>query len=227
MVFDLDTIKQATPKHLRCYINEDFLNKFNSISEDEKIAEEYRNNIIGYTDVLSSGKYKVTDYFNAVKFVTLRALGRNITEAYIGTFPNRYKKLKDEGVEDVSSYASMYNKNKLVLAILEQCMVPVHIINQDKHQKALHELFKLGTDNHVGPLTRVKALDAFLNYTKAPENKDINIQVGISNNEAMQDLLNTMRDFSASQRQNILEGKQSPKDIIEAKIIDSKVIEDE
>lgn len=226
MELSLDILKKSTPKHLRNYINEDVLNLLNNSEVDETIFEEFKDNFISYMSVLSEGKYKITDYINAVKYVTLKMLGKSNNEAYIATFPDRYKKLSNRGVTDISSYASAYNGNKLVVSIMQQVLVPVWITNAQIHQKAINEQFKIGTSSNVSPMARVKALDSVLAYTKAPETKQLNIDIGINQTDDLQQLKNTMKQLAEQQRIMISNG-YSAKDIIESKIIDVEVIDNE
>jgi len=71
----------------------------NSLSADPMLREAFRDNLISYTGVLQDGKYKVTDYINAVKYVSYKLLGASNSEAYQKTFPDRWQRLVDEGAD--------------------------------------------------------------------------------------------------------------------------------
>lgn len=219
MNFDLDVIKQSTPKHLRSFITQEIVDLLNNSGIKEDILDEFKSNFITYSSVLSDGKYKITDYINAVKYVTNKMLGKTSVEAYIATFPDRYKKLVDRGVTDISSYASMYNSNKLVVSIIQQSLVPVWITNAKIHQQAINEQFKLGTDPKVSPMVRAKALDSVLTHTKAPDTKNLNIEIGVTNSDTIQELNNTINRL-AKQQKDIITNGASIKDIIECNIIE-------
>ena len=222
MKFDLDIIKDSTPKNLRGFINQDVVDMLNQV--DESILEEYRDNFVSYISVLNEGKYKITDYLNAIKYVTYKMLGKNNNEAYITTFPERYKKLKDRGVTDISSYASAYSSNKLVIAIMQQVLVPVWIVNADVHQRAINEQFKIGTNPNVSPMVRAKALDSVITHTKAPETKQLSIDIGINAGDDLQQLQETMKKLAIQQR-DMIEHGFNVKEIAESRIIDV-VVED-
>lgn len=224
-MFELDVIKQSTPKHLRAYITQDLVDMLNKSGIDDTILEEFKENFVTYSSVLSDGKYKIVDYVNAVKYVTNKMLGKTNTEAYIATFPDRYKRLQDKGITDISSYSSMYNSNKLVTSIMQQALVPIWITNANIHQQAINEQFKLGTDPKVAPMVRAKALDSVLTHTKAPDTKNLNIEIGVSNSDTIQELNETINKL-AKQQQELINGGASIKDVLEANIIDVEVEDD-
>lgn len=225
MEINIDVLKKSTPKHLRSFITDDLVDMLNNSKIDDTVIEEYKENFISYMSVLTEGKYKITDYLNAVKYVTYKMLGRTNEEAYTATFPERYTKLSNRGVTDISSYASAYNSNKLVVSIMQQVLVPVWITNAQLHQQAINEQFKLGTNPSVSPMVRAKALDSVLTHTKAPETKQLNIDIGISQTDDLQQLQNTMKQLAEQQKDMIQKG-YSTKSIVESRIIDVEVVDE-
>ena len=225
MEINIDVLKKSTPKHLRSFITDDLVDMLNNSKIDDTVIEEYKENFISYMSVLTEGKYKTTDYLNAVKYVTYKMLGRTNEEAYTATFPERYTKLSNRGVTDISSYASAYNSNKLVVGIMQQVLVPVWITNAQLHQQAINEQFKLGTNPSVSPMVRAKALDSVLTHTKAPETKQLNIDIGISQTDDLQQLQNTMKQLAEQQKDMIQKG-YSTKSIVESRIIDVEVVDE-
>lgn len=225
MEINIDVLKKSTPKHLRSFITDDLVDMLNNSKIDDTVIEEYKENFISYMSVLTEGKYKITDYLNAVKYVTYKMLGRTNEEAYTATFPERYTKLSNRGVTDISSYASAYNSNKLVVSIMQQVLVPVWITNAQLHQQAINEQFKLGTNPSVSPMARAKALDSVLTHTKAPETKQLNIDIGISQTDDLQQLQNTMKQLAEQQKDMIQKG-YSTKSIVESRIIDVEVVDE-
>ena len=225
MEINIDVLKKSTPKHLRSFITDDLVDMLNNSKIDDTVIEEYKENFISYMSVLTEGKYKTTDYLNAVKYVTYKMLGRTNEEAYTATFPERYTKLSNRGVTDISSYASAYNSNKLVVGIMQQVLVPVWITNAQLHQQAINEQFKLGTNPSVSPMARAKALDSVLTHTKAPETKQLNIDIGISQTDDLQQLQNTMKQLAEQQKDMIQKG-YSTKSIVESRIIDVEVVDE-
>ena len=74
----------------------------------------------------------------------------------------------------------MYNKNKLVMQIYEQTIVPTYVLNAPLHQEALNELAKMIKDPSVRGMTKVKACEAILQYTKQPDvvKGELSIDIG-------------------------------------------------
>ena len=132
----IETVKKLVPKSQRGLITQDFLDKIEASVQNSLIAEEFKNNFITYLNVLSTGKYKMEDYVSAVKYISFKLLGYSNVDAYAATFPDRYERLKREGQEQIEAFASMYNKNKLVMQIYEQTIVPTYVLNAPLHQEA-------------------------------------------------------------------------------------------
>ena len=170
----IETVKKLVPKSQRGLITQDFLDKIEASVQNSLIAEEFKNNFITYLNVLSTGKYKMEDYISAVKYVSFKLLGYSNVDAYAATFPDRYERLKKE------AFASMYNKNKLVMQIYEQTIVPTYVLNAPLHQEALNELAKMIKDPSVRGMTKVKACEAILQYTKQPDvvKGELSIDIG-------------------------------------------------
>jgi hypothetical protein len=76
MEINIDVLKKSTPKHLRSFITDDLVDMLNNSKIDDTVIEEYKENFISYMSVLTEGKYKITDYLNAIKYVTYKMLGR-------------------------------------------------------------------------------------------------------------------------------------------------------
>ena len=182
LVFNEETVKGMLPKKLRSMVTEDFVNKVNSISDDVELLDSIRENFISFSNILNTGKYKLEDYFNAVRYVTYKLLEKNDFQAWISTFPERYDRLRKQGKsdDDIRPHASMYKKNKLVNLIFEQTVIPDYVINAPLRQKAINEMYKLMMDDNQKGLVRVKAAEAVINATKAPENVEAKISLDIN-----------------------------------------------
>ena len=165
----VEAVKKLVPKAQRTLITQDYLDRIEASVTDPMIADAFKENFISYLNVLSQGKYKMEDYINAVKYVSYKLLNYSNIDAYAATFPDRYQRLVDNGQEQIDAYCSMYNKNKLVMQIYEQTMVPSHILNAPLHQQALNKLATMAFTGEVRGMALVKTLETILNYTKPPE----------------------------------------------------------
>lgn len=216
----IETVKKLVPKSQRGLITQDFLDKIEASVQNSLIAEEFKNNFITYLNVLSTGKYKMEDYISAVKYVSFKLLGYSNIDAYAATFPDRYERLKREGQEQIEAFASMYNKNKLVMQIYEQTIVPTYVLNAPLHQEALNELAKMIKDPSVRGMTKVKACEAILQHTKQPEIVKGELTIGIEQQDTISELRDVVEQLAEVNRLSIARNVKSIKEVAEAKIID-------
>ena len=216
----IETVKKLVPKSQRGLITQDFLDKIEASVQNSLIAEEFKNNFITYLNVLSTGKYKMEDYISAVKYISFKLLGYSNVDAYAATFPDRYERLKREGQEQIEAFASMYNKNKLVMQIYEQTIVPTYVLNAPLHQEALNELAKMIKDPSVRGMTKVKACEAILQHTKQPEIVKGELTIGIEQQDTISDLRDVVEQLAEVNRLSIARNVKSIKEVAEAKIIE-------
>lgn len=216
----LEAVKKQLPKWHRSMITQEFLDKIEDSVRDKEIAESFKEGFISYIKVLSTGKYKLEDYISAVKYISYKLLGYSNVDAYASVFPERFQRLKDEGQERISSYVSAYNSNKLVCLIYEQTMVPTYVLNAPLHQEALNELAKMIKDPSVRGMTKVKACEAILQYTKAPEVVKGEITIGIDQQDTISELREITEKLAETHKALLMRNIKSLQEVAESKIID-------
>ena len=214
---DLQTLRDALPAKLKNSVSQEMLDRVIQSTEPE-LCNQLKENFIGYTSVLLDGKFKAEDYLYAIKYVTYKLLGYTNKDSYIKTFPDRYTKLKAQGLKDdeISGYIAGYNKNKLVNLILEQTLVPTWVLNQDIYQEAINTQARL---MRTAKSERVQAMaaDSILTHLSKPESVPT-INIGV-NNDQLTDLQNTLTQLAETQLKMIQNGKTA-KEVIEAPIIE-------
>jgi NADH dehydrogenase/NADH:ubiquinone oxidoreductase subunit G len=221
-----EQFEKVLPKHVKARLTDDMVVELNQLLEDPVLRENFRDNLFGYTKLLQEGKYKLQSYIDAVKFVSYKLIGNSNLESYIKTFPNRYQRLVTEGAsnETISSYATMYNKTKLVNQIYEQTLVPSHVLNADIYQKAIN------TQAHLmmhakSEKVRTDAANSLLNHLKKPESNKIELDIGFKEDKSIQELREATMALAEQQRQMIQAGA-SVKAVAESKIIEAEVVEE-
>ena len=177
--------------------------------------------------VLNDGRYKITDYLNAVKYCTQRLMGKSQIDSYIVTFPDRYNTMIQNGKssKEVSSIVTVYNKSKLVNAIMEQSLIPSYILNQDLYQKAINvqaELMNTATSEKV----RSDAANSLLIHLKPPETKKVELDIGLKQGNEVEQLRNVIAELAGKQRKFIEAGVVTAKETAEQRLI-GKVIDHE
>lgn len=225
MTLTCEEIAQALPANLKNAATQQFADRVNTIVSDPDMAKEIRNNFISYTHVLKEGRYKTDDYLNAVVYVSYKLLGKTNEDAYALTFPTRYRTLLSKGTsaKDISSYVSMYNKNKLVQLVLQQTLTPMWVLNQDMYQKALNTQYELMT-TATSEKVRTDAADSLLSHLKAPEVKEVNLNLGIQENSGLNELKQALQQVAAVQAKAIQSGV-STREIAGAKLIEGTATE--
>ena len=216
----LESVRKLVPKNQRTLITQEFLDKLEASVNDSLVAEQFKENFVTYLNVLSKGKYKMEDYINAVKYVSFKLLGYSNINAYIATFPERYERLKAEGQTQIEAFVSMYNKNKLVMQIYEQTIVPSYVLNAPMHQQALNTLAAMIIDDDVRGMTKVKACEAILQYTKQPDVVKGELTIGIEQSDTINDLREITENLADTYRMMLEKKGMKLKDVAEANIID-------
>jgi hypothetical protein len=203
-----DMLREVLPAHLKSAATPSLLNKVNNLTADPEFNETLRQNFVSYTGVLKEGRFKVSDYLNAVAYVSLKLLGFTNQESYSRTFPARYQALVARGADEkeISAYVSQYNKNKLVNLILEQTLVPTWVLNADVYQKAINRQAWL-MDNAKSELVQMQAANSILTHLKKPETKhEIDLNLGVQESAGLKELKGMLVDLAQQQQNAIGQG---------------------
>ena len=220
----VDLLKKALPSNLRVNATEELADRINNVTTDPILAEQIRENFLGYTRVLQDGKYKTDDYLNAVTYVSYKLMGDTNKDAYLKTFPQRYQQLMAQGrtEKEISAYVSAYSKGKLVNAILEQSLVPSWVLNQDLFQKAINvqaDLMLTATSEKV----RTDAANSLLTHLAKPKEAGPLVNIDMREASGMGELRETLTQLARQQADLIASGI-SPKTIAAQNIIEAEPI---
>lgn len=211
---------KVLPKKMKKTVNDGIMDAINNVVADPTIRDAFRENIISYTSVMKDGKFKMQQYLEAVHYVSYKLFGSSNIEAYCKTFPHRYQRFLDEGFSDkaISSYVNAYNNNKLVNLILEQTLVPTHILNADLYQKALNTQAELmmtsGSDK-----VRCDAANSLLTHLKMPETQKVELDVSVKEDKAITELRNATLDLVEQQKKALASGSMNVREIAHSKLL--------
>lgn len=203
----VEEFKLALPEKVKKSVNQDLIDQVNSVLSEPEMFEVYRDNLLSYGKVMADGRFKVTDYLNAVKYVSHKLMGSTNIDAYRKTFPDKMVRFDSQGVsaKDIASYVHAYNKGQLVNKIFEQTLIPSYILNQDLYQKALNvqaDLMMTAKSEKV----RVEAANSLLTQLKMPEVKKVELSVGVTESSAIGALREATMQLVAQQRMAIQAG---------------------
>jgi len=217
-----DQLAGALPdKRFRKHLTDEIVDLVNSESNSE-LRRVFRDNALTYAAVLATGRYSLTAYINAVKFVSLKLMGDKASTAYSKVFPDRYQNLISKGTSasQIACYADNYGNNALVIKIIEQTLVPTHILNAGTYQEAINvqaELMRTAKSEMV----RQKAAESLITNLAAPAAAKIEIDIGYSN-DVVADLRATTKALAQQQLKMILNGQASAKEIAHSEILAKK-----
>ena len=216
----LDQFQLALPDKVKKSINQELIDQINNTLSDPEMFESYRDNLISYTKVMADGKFKVTQYIDAVRYVSFKLMGCTNIEAYTKTFPDKYQRFIQQGVQakDIASYVTAYNKSKLVNLIFEQTLIPSHVLNQDLYQRALNVQADLMI-NAKSEKVRCDAANSLLTQLKAPEVKKVELDIGVKEDSSIAALRATTLELARQQRLMVESGAMNAQEIAQGKLI--------
>lgn len=216
----VEQFKLALPDKVKKSINQELIDQINATLSDPEMYEAYRDNLLSYTKVMNDGRFKVPDYVNAVKYVSHKLMGSSNIEAYIKTFPDKYQRFIQNGVEakDIASYVTAYNKSKLVNLIFEQTIIPSYVLNQDLYQKALNvqaELMITAKSEKV----RSDAAAHLMAALKMPETQKVELDIGVKENGSIAALRATTLELARQQRLMLEAGAMNAQEVAHSKLV--------
>ncbi len=221
----MEVLKSCAPKSVKNNISPELLDKINDILQDPDIREEYRENVLGYIDVLKEGKWKFSDYISAVKYVSYKLRGDTNISAYSKTFPDRIASYIARGVTDYSPWVTSYGKSKLVAEIFDRSMIPTYILNADVYQEAVNTLAHL-MNTAKSEKVRSDSANSLLTHLKKPETAKVELDVNVNRDSSIDDLRKSTLELVAQQKMMIQAGAMSAKEVAHQKLVIEGEIED-
>lgn len=206
-------IEKALPANLKSSATQALTDTINQITTDPVLAEHIRENFITYTHVLQEGKWSAEQYANAVTYVTHKLMGRTNQDAYALTFPDRMNELVARGTtsKDISAYVAAYHKGKLVNAIMEKCLIPVHVQYVDVYHKAISVQLDL-MQNSQSDKVRQDAANSILTHLAKPKEQAPTVAVQVNVNSEL-DAMKKMMGNLAQAQLDAIDGGMTAKDL--------------
>lgn len=216
----VDQFRQALPDKVKKSVNQELIDQINTTLSDPDMYEAYRDNLLSYTRVMSDGRFKVTDYISAVKYVSHKLMGCTNIEAYSKTFPDKIARFTAQGVlpKDIASYVTAYNKSKLVNLIMEQTLIPSYVLNQDLYQKALNVQAELMV-GAKSEKVRSDAANSLLTHLKMPETQKVELEIGVKEDSAIAALRATTMELARQQRMMLEAGAMNAQEVAHSKLV--------
>ncbi len=215
----IDQFKQALPDKVKKSVNQELIDQINTTLSDPDTYEAYRDNLLSYTSVMTDGRFKVTEYISAVRYVSHKLMGCTNIDAYIKTFPDKYQNFLARGVaaKDIASYVTAYNKSKLVNLIFEQTLIPSYVLNQDLYQKALNVQADLMVSAHSEKV-RTDAANSLLTHLKMPEKHKVELEIGVREDSSIAMLRAATLELAKNQRLSMEAGQMNAQEVAHSKL---------
>jgi len=202
-----EEFKSVLPPQVKKSVNAELLDQINHTLSDPDTMEIYKENLLSYVNVMKDGRFKLSGYISAVKYVSFKLLGDTNINAYIKTFPEKYKRFIETGVskKDIASYSTAFNKSKLVNLIFEQTLVPIHVLNAPTYQKAINVQAELMM-TAKSEMVRSNAANSLMLHLKPPEATKIQLDIGIDQGSVIDDYQMVMVRMARKQQELIAAG---------------------
>jgi hypothetical protein len=217
----LDTLRAAIPKSRRHNITQELTDAINGVVSDPEVRDAFRNNIVGFTDVLTDPKITITAYIQAVKYVSYKLSGHKDFDSYIKTFPDRYERMLDDGktMEHIRAIVSQYNSGKTVMRILEQTLMPTHVLNYDIYQSAVNTQAQIMLNPLVSDKVRSDAANSLMIALKQPETQKVKVDITVKDDDSIRELKAVTLALAKQQKELIESGGADARIIAESKLV--------
>jgi hypothetical protein len=216
-----EQIKAVIPHKSKSMVTPDFVHTLNNLVDDPQARESFRENFLGFSDVLKDSNIGMKAYIQAVKYVSFKMMGMSNQEAWSKTFPERLARMQREGKSDVNIRASVcaYNRGKVVTQLLEQSLVPTHILNADVFQEAINTQARLMM-TAKSEKVRSDAANSLMSHLKPPEAQKVKVDVGIQEDSSVIAMREALTDLVAAKRKSIEAGQMTAGEVAGSRIID-------
>ena len=215
----IEQFRTALPDKVKKSVNQQLIDQINKTLSEPELYEAYRENLVGYTQIMKDGKFTVQQYISAVKYVTHKLMGCTSIDSYSKTFPDKIIRFAKDAVasKDIASYVTSYNKSKLVNLIMEQTLVPSYVLNQDLYQRALNVQAELMVSANSEKV-RTDAANSLLTQLKMPEVKKIELDIAVKEDSSIAILREATMKLVAEQKLSIQAGQGTAVNIAKGKL---------
>ena len=218
-MLELDVVRASVPRSMRTHVTPEFITKLNNLSADPVESEILGESIVGYMNVLQSGKYKMDSYINAVKFVTYTSLGSGVLEAWGKVFPDRYSQCVANGATNktLQSYASHYKSGKLVVDLFERMLTPTHILNAPYLQEAINKQVELMRHSKSERI-QLDASSSLMTILKMPETAKMELDITVGADSELAELARLSSQLAQQQLLAMKDGRFNAQDVAHQRI---------
>lgn len=222
----VDVFRSVLPEKMKKSVNQQLIDSVNALLANPDEFENYRNNLLSFTKVLNDGRFKLSEYLNAVRYVGFKVQGDTNLEAFTKTFPDKIIRWTADGVapKDQASYVTAYNKTILVNKVLEQTVVPAHILNLDLYQQSINTLARL-MNTASSEKVQVEAATSLANQLRPPEVKKVELDLGVKGDSELTSLKDTLYALTMQQKAMLESGTMNAQQIAHMRVVPAEVVD--
>jgi hypothetical protein len=230
----LAEVKNAMPLR-KGAITQEAVDIINASQNDPEFQGESLVQTAGiYESVLKGARASVPEYLNAIRFCAYMSTNdSNYTEAYKKVFSNRdfvqqriNLPTNDPRYGELTSAASRYRRTKLVTDILTASQVPLDLIFTGHRYKAIGVLAEV-MESGKYDRDRINAAKELLAATKGPDNMKIELDVGVSESSAVQQLNDQLAEIAGRSLKHLEAGSTNLKELGAMKVTSDDILEGE
>ncbi len=230
----IDEVKRAMPQK-KGVITQDAVDIINSsLSDPEFQGESLLQTASTYEAVLKGARASVPEYLNAIRFCAYMSTNNsNYTDAYKKVFCDR-DFVKDRAglptsspqYAELTSAASRYRRTKLVVDILTASQVPLDMIFTGQRYKAIGILANV-METAKYDRDKINAAKELLAATKGPENIKMELDLGVKEDSAVQQLNDQLAQMAARQQSMLKSGASKLDEFGSMKVVPDDIIDGE
>jgi len=216
----VEGLREILPRKYKHNVTPHLVTELNKLCAEPEARDAFRENLVGYSSVLQDKNVQLSQYIEAVRYVSYKLLGYTNKESWMKTFPDRLKRLEREKKDDgfIRSTVACYNRNKIVVKIMEQTMVPIWVLNQDTLQRAINVQAQLML-SAKSEKVRSDAANSLMTHLKQPEATKVSLDVHVKGDESIQELREVTIALARQQQMMIKSGSTSAKEVAESKVL--------
>lgn len=234
-IVTLDQVKRSLPTKKNVITQEavDIINA--SMTEPEFQGETLLQTASTYENVLKGARASIPEYLNAIRFCSYMISNEsNYTESYKKVFSARdfvssRMNLPADNPKygELTSAASRYRRSKLVVDILTASQVPLDLMFTGQRYRAIGVLATI-MENGKYDRDKINAAKELLAATKGADNVKIELDIGVKEDSAVQQLNDQLIQMAARQKMLLETGHSTLEEIGSMKVKeDCDVIEGE
>jgi len=204
---DKDKLQRLLPKGTNHKVTDEIIELIGSMEKDTGLFQDYmEESLLSHLPVLKEIKVDLNDYVNAIKYCNLKKSMTN-EKAWEITFPDKYKKLNDDG-RKISSHVAMYNQSKIVMKIDASMMVDIKIQYAPILHSAIQKQVSIMMNDEASYHVQHLASKTLIETLKQNDEQNISLKIGPSDDaKATQDqMFSEMKKIAERQQQLLMNG---------------------